>query len=355
VKDALSDIGARVTELLASESTINNLQPESLRAAVLAYPARVGKALRPALCLWSCGLYRDPPPAAWRLAAAIELYHIWTLVHDDIIDQDLSRRGGPSAHEHVRRGVVETDLAFGQQARVFGKNIAILAGDIQHAWSNYMILQAVDEGMPPSTALVILRRLNGFVNPMLIGGEALDVEFELSSPLLPPIEKILEMLRGKTAILLRFAAESGVLLGLETDDIDHPMVAAAGSFAEAVGIAFQLRDDILGMYGNAAQLGKPVGSDVRQGKPTVLYAEALARTGGDDRATLERALGHPELTPVELDQVRDIIRSCGARDAVDQRIASYIVGAVAILDQLPPGKSNDSLRWWADYAVTRDS
>ena len=103
MKQELDDIGNRVRALLTSDATMADLHPGYLREAVLAYPARTGKALRPALYLWCCALFRPPTPAADRVAAAIELYHIWTLVHDDIIDQDDTRRGGPAAHVHVAR------------------------------------------------------------------------------------------------------------------------------------------------------------------------------------------------------------------------------------------------------------
>jgi geranylgeranyl diphosphate synthase type I len=354
MKQQLDEIGNRVRALLTSDATTADLHPGYLREAVLAYPARTGKALRPALYLWCCALFRTPPSAADRIAAAIELYHIWTLVHDDIIDQDDTRRGGPAAHVHVARRVAEDNLADQDRARKFGEHIAILAGDIQQAWANRLILEAIDAGIPPAIGLSILKRLNGYVNPMLICGEALDVSFELMPPATVSITQIAEMLRGKTGILLRFAAEAGAMTGLEVDDVEHPQVANLGDFAEQVGLAFQLRDDVLGLYGDEDKLGKPIGSDVCQGKPTMLYAEALDRTTAGNHQFLADTLGRQDLSAADLTRVRELVRSSGACDAIQNRIDTGIAEAGQKLLQTPQSDARDLLHAWADYAGTRD-
>ncbi|MDP7397829.1 MAG: polyprenyl synthetase family protein [Lentisphaeria bacterium] len=144
------------------------------------------------------------------------------------------------------------------------------------------------------------------------------------------------------------------MTGLEVDDVEHPQVANLGDFAEQVGLAFQLRDDVLGLYGDEDKLGKPIGSDVCQGKPTMLYAEALERTTGGDRHFLADTLGRRDLAAADLARVRELVSSCGAGDAIQARIDSGIAGAGQKLLQAPQSAARDLLHAWAAYAGTRD-
>ncbi len=347
MKDQLAEIAKQVSQFLSEDSFTDQLLPECLRRAVLAYPQRGGKMLRPALVMWSCSVFDDDCARALPIAVAVELFHTWTLVHDDIIDGDDRRRGGPSVHRLVR------DLVSPHpQASEFGIHQAILAGDVQQAWCNQLILTA-DE-ISSDIRLALAQRVNGMVTPLLISGEAMDVEFELRPFAGISPDEMENMLRWKTALLLRFAAESGAMIGLKSADPSHAHVSALGDFAESAGLAFQLRDDVLGMFGDEEKLGKPVGSDLKAGKRTYLFAKGLELMAAGDHDRLHRMLGVPGLGAEDISTAATMLRDCGALDAVETMIRDYHQAAMTKLQTLPPGTHRDLLASWADFAANRD-
>ena len=344
----LEAIRAEIKELLRHDPFRQLLAPEYLRRAVFAYPDRGGKMLRPALLLGSCGVFKQNTRPALPVAAAVEIFHIWTLVHDDIIDDDDCRRGGPSVHCLVRDLLQDPG---GPVAARFGVNLAILAGDVQQAWSNRLILNATE--VPAEIRLSLLERLNGLVNPLLISGEAMDVEFELRPFAAISPGEMETMLRRKTAVLLRFAAESGAMIGLNTGDCEEPRVKLLGDFAEAAGLAFQLRDDVLGMFGDEAELGKPVGSDLRQGKRNYLFTVARKRLSGKELAVFEETHGNPQLTGEQCRAVAEMLRDCGALAATEAKAAEYLETALARLAELPANDYTGLVRDWAMFVCHR--
>jgi geranylgeranyl diphosphate synthase type I len=350
----LTAVAADIQALLLADPLPREVGPEFLRRAVLAYPERGGKMLRPALLLWACGAVGGEPRLARQVAAAVELFHTWTLVHDDIIDQDDLRRGQPSAHHGVYLETRAARPALAEAtARGFGVNMAILAGDIQQAWSNRLLLRAAADGVPLPVVVALLERLNGEINPGLISGEANDVEFELRDFTAVTPDELALMLQQKTALLLRFAAESGAQIGLGLTDRRHPWVTALGDFAERAGLAFQLWDDLLGLYGTAAVLGKPIGSDLRRGKRTLLHAVALERLQGEERAWFMQCLGQPELPDSAVRRAADLVQACGARAWVEARAADLVAEAQARLAALPPTPWRELLAAWGAYVCRR--
>ncbi len=349
---ALADVATQIRDLLLTDPFTLEVVPDYLREAVLAYPGRGGKMLRPALVLWSCGACRGKPELARHAAAAVEIFHTWTLVHDDIIDCDESRRGKPAVHVLVRDLAARRFASATPDAcRKFGTDMAILAGDIQQAWANRLLLRCRQDGVPAGTLLTLLEKLNGELNPGLIGGEAQDVEFELRPFAGISSGEMLEMLRRKTALLLRFCAEAGALIA--TGDPAHPHVAQLGDFAEKCGLAFQLRDDVLGMYADPDALGKPVGSDLRQAKRTLLFAVALERLEGAPRERFLRAHGNPELQPLDVARVGDDLRDCGAVDWIEDMALALVNEARTKLEALPDTPWRALLMLWANFMLDR--
>ena len=172
--EELTELTAPVKGFIEKSPLVDSVTPECLRDAVRAYPSLGGKMLRPALLQATCGLFDDAQMTkSLPVAAAVEVFHDWTLVHDDVIDNDDLRRGQPSTHCRVAAGVSNQSR---ERAREFGIHMAILAGDVQQQWSNHLILSAP---VGDAVKLAILNRLNGFIGPQLISGEAEDVEFEL--------------------------------------------------------------------------------------------------------------------------------------------------------------------------------
>ncbi|OVE78224.1 hypothetical protein BVX99_00375, partial [bacterium F16] len=158
----LNELTAPVKQLIVSSNFPDDVTPDCLYEAVRAYPELGGKMMRPGLVLGACGMFaQELMSVALPVAAAAEIFHGWTLVHDDIIDNDDLRRGKPSTHRLVAQ---RTDAAA-DVSRKFGVDMAILAGDIQKEWSNMLILEAET---PAAVKIAILKRLNGFIGPQLI-------------------------------------------------------------------------------------------------------------------------------------------------------------------------------------------
>lgn len=352
VETVRNDIGS----LIQADAFTQQLAPPVLRQAVTAYPARSGKMLRPALLLWACGACGGRPKQAHYAAAAVEIFHTWTLVHDDIIDNDDLRRGLPSTHALVRyRALTENPQIGAAAGKVFGVNIAILAGDVQQAWANSLLLRCQRDEAPPAIVLAAVARMNNWLNPTLIAGEAIDVELEHRSPADCNPAEIEEMLRLKTGALLRFAAECGAAIGLASSDWEHPWIAALGEFAEKAGLAYQLQDDLLGVFGEEEKIGKPVGSDLRQGKCTLLLALAARAMSGPDRDRLRQMAGQGELSVAQLESARALLRDSGAVAAVEERARDLVRQAIAELDVLPEGEYRELLRDWANHVCRRSS
>lgn len=347
---ALLDIGHRVDWLLEHESLPALVSPPYLREAVTAYPTRGGKRLRPALLTWTCGLVGGDPGRALHAALAVELYHNWTLVHDDIIDRDETRRGQPACHVLLR------DAFPGPRrpaATAFGVNMAILAGDIQQSWAVDALSRATLDGVAPDVVQALVARLCGWVTPSLISGEAMDVEFPFRENVTP--DEAERMMVLKTGVLLQFAAETGAMIGLDSAEHLRAEVVDLGHFAVCAGVAFQLLDDLLGMFGDERQTGKPAASDLREGKKTLLYLTALRKTTGEDRRVLAHALGRKRLSAADIDAVRSLLRRCGAEKAIRRRAEGQIKAARDILRRFPANRYRHLLEDWLDYIVARNS
>lgn len=329
--------------------------PDYLSAAMVSYPARGGKRLRPALLLWCCQAAGGDPEMAWPAALAVELYHNWTLIHDDIIDDDSIRRGQPTCHVMLGLGVPRQGLNRGPGRRraAFGTNMAILAGDNLHAWSVEAMSRLADNGVDGQVVLALLRRMCSWLTPNLISGEALDVEFELRHDL--SSSEIREMMYLKTGALLQFCAEAGVMIGRSIADPLEDTVAKAGKFAAKAGIAFQMHDDILGMFGDEDKLGKPVGSDLAEGKNTLLLARTLELADAEGRNRVFAVQGSGQaMTTGQLAECRRTIETCGARKAVEMEAAGMAEEAGALLEEcFRPSPSREMLEKWLEFLTHR--
>jgi geranylgeranyl diphosphate synthase type I len=352
--DKLRECGRTTDACLRNSAYRDEFGPEPLREAALAYVGRGGKRLRPAVLMMCCGAAGGDPQAVEPAAAAIELFHTWTLVHDDIIDNDATRRGEPTAHilaaAHAgRQGYGEADSVR------FGRDTAILAGDILQGWSTAMLLDcARDPRCPPAVVLALAAQMEGRIVPRLIRGEMLDVCFAGQSPERLTEAEVLEMLRLKTGVLMEFAAVAGACLGNGRLPDDNPLASLLGEFAWRCGIAFQLQDDILGIIGDEKQLGKPVGSDVREGKRTVILLHALAQAAPAARIRLLDAFGNPILPITELAWVRETLERLGSFDYARQLAEAQLASARHALAKVPASSYRDWLEAWADFMVKRE-
>ena len=196
-KDELRRVGEQIGDFLQHDPFPETVRPASLGDAVRDYPGRGGKRIRPALVLWACELFGGDREQALPAAAAIEIYHNWTLVHDDIIDRDELRRGKPSTHVTIRDYAASKLNASPEQAAFFGESLAILAGDVQQGWAVERLASVADRGVDPALALTLVRAMQTKLNRELISGEARDVEFELLDPSAVSIQDVMGMINGK--------------------------------------------------------------------------------------------------------------------------------------------------------------
>jgi len=356
MEEQLIKVKEIVDRILSKDDFPDRIRPDYLRDAVRSYPCRGGKRLRPALTMWCCGLLGGDIEQAAYAASAVEVYHNWTLVHDDIIDNDDFRRGEPTTHTMLS-AYVEKRLNFENSQNSpskYGRDFAILTGDIQQGWAMNLLLKSVDKGVSSDVVLSLGRRLQEFVNRDLISGEALDVEFPYRNWDDLDESEIELMLHLKTGVLLQYCAETGAMIALESPDNENADVKKLGEFAAAAGVAFQFRDDWLGVFGDTATFGKPVCADISEGKPTVLLVSALKGLNDQDNARLLEFVGRPEFSDAEVEQIRSLIRKSGAESIVSGKTEALIAEAKSVLDSFEHNNYRDLLSEWLDYLVVRD-
>ncbi|OFX13467.1 MAG: hypothetical protein A2Z18_09150 [Armatimonadetes bacterium RBG_16_58_9] len=330
-------------------------QPKDLTDAVFAYIERPAKRLRPAVLMWSCGAVGGDEKAVLPAAAAVEMFHTWTLVHDDLIDNDDLRRGGPTVHALGKKFARENLGYDEERSAEYGRDLAILTGDSQHGWTISLLCECATNGaIDPRVILDVVYYLESHVVNTLIEGETLDVQYSRT-----PIEKlspedIVHMLWMKTGALYEFAARAGAMLGLNCSDEEHPMVEALSRFASRCGTAFQLQDDILGLMGKESQLGKPVGSDVREGKKTTIVYFSLKSASKEDRKFLLSTLGNRIATDSDVLAATELMVSLGAVEKTAAMALEHIDSALPELEILPDTPYKELLAAWAHFMIERE-
>ena len=285
-----------------------------------------GKRLRPAFCYWgyvaAAGRPADPDPLL-RAAASLDLLHASLLVHDDLLDGSDTRRGAPSAHRRFEA------LLPGPRATRFGEAAAILLGDVLFSWSAEMFESA---GLSPEAIRDAAPVLATMRSEVLLG-QYLDVAAAFGATdrstrqaQIHTAEKVLEFKSARYSV--RRPAELGATLG----EAPPGLLAALGTYGSLLGRAFQLRDDILGVFGDPGATGKPAGDDIREGKRTVLVLAALENGDARQHDTLDSLLGTPGLTEEDLTTAREIIEATGARNSCEELIARSTTDALTALE-----------------------
>lgn len=353
LQSALAERRSKVYEYLFNHPYGQALAPEHIREAALSYLRLGGKSLRPAVLLLCCAAVGGDESKAIPAAAGVEVYHTWTLVHDDIIDRDERRRGAPTVHvEFAGRGTQE--FAFeGEEAAHYGRVIGILAGDVQQSWS-YILFHDLHTryGIGSDLVLHLVNELMTKVQLTLVEGETLDVQFAAQRGVLSLSEgDVIDMLRKKTGVLYEFAGRAGATIGLNT--LDHPLIDRIGQFCSRCGTAFQLQDDILGVIGDSAKTGKPVGADLREGKKTLIVFHALRHASDDQRRELGRIIGNPNATPQEIADATSILEALGSIEYTQVLANRMVDEALNELRAVPQSPYRDLLQAWAEYLINR--
>jgi geranylgeranyl diphosphate synthase type I len=291
-----------------------------------------GKRLRPTFAWWGWrGAGGHPEaveaPAMVRAISALELIQACALIHDDLMDDSATRRGRPTVHvEFARR---HTEAGWRGAPGRFGAAVSILLGDLALAWADDMLRAAGLPAEPMARAMVPWEAMRTEV----LGGQFLDVLHQATGD--PTARAALQIDRYKTAA---YTVERPLHLGAAIAGAGPELVAAYRRFGADVGVAFQLRDDLLGVFGDPAVTGKPAGDDLREGKRTLLLAVAMERAAergrGAAAAAIDAAVGEPDLDADGVERVRALLLELGAADAVEQRIAALTGSALDALDEV---------------------
>lgn len=267
------------------------------------------------------------------VAASLELFHAAALVHDDLVDNSDTRRGRPSSHRaleanHRRSGWLGDADAFGRAA-------AILLGDLLIAWSDDILEDAID-GHPHASDV---RRQYAMMRRDVTIGQYLDVAEEAAWATARDDEHAARALRVASYKSARYSVQQPLLIGAALGGASAAQREALGEFGHAVGLAFQLRDDVLGVFGDSAITGKPSGDDLREGKRTVLIAYAREALDDAGRADMDAALGDRTLDDATIRHLQDVIGKSGAAERLEREIDRLAASADAALDGAPIGEA----------------
>jgi geranylgeranyl diphosphate synthase type I len=310
-----------MTEAGATLSAIGG-DLDALTDAAHSFVLDTGKRLRPAFCYWGARAAGTPDSKSLVAAAAsLELLHACALVHDDVIDRSATRRGRPAVHEHFAR--LHDEHGWSGDAGAYGNAIAVLLGDLFLVWAEMMIS---DSGIGDA-ALVRARPVLDLMRVELMAGQYLDVTEQALGG--GSLERALRVTRYKTA---KYTVERPLHLGAAIGDAPPGLVAAMSGYGLPLGEAFQLRDDLLGVFGDPDLTGKPAGDDLREGKRTVLIALAVDAADEAGRAALLAGLGDPTLDEPGIERLRAVISAGGAPARVEAMISERVGTAVAAIE-----------------------
>lgn len=301
------------------------VENKNLKAAMAHYPQAGGKRLRPLLATISCEAVGGRWSAAMPFGAALELVHNFTLVHDDVMDNDETRRGIKTVH--TQYGVPE----------------AILAGDALFARA----FELIPDSDTHDDRLVQLVDIIAKAVRLLAEGQQMDMDFEGRKSVKDT--EYMKMIELKTAVLYSAAAQGGAVIGESSEQEEE----ALREYGRLVGLGFQIWDDVLDLTSDQKTFGKPVLNDIRNGKKTLIVISALEDLHGKEREDLFKALGNKKATPEQLVAARDVLDRAGAIDHAIEIANGLVKEAKDKLNVLKDTKHKKCLESFADYTVTR--
>lgn len=297
--------------------------PKTLYNPLEEFLKNSGKRIRPVLCLMGNELFGEINDDAYHLAAAVELFHNFSLVHDDIMDKAPLRRGKPTVHA------------------VHGESTALLGGDV-------MMVVAYDYINKINAKYIkdVIRLFNQTAKEVC-EGQQLDMDFEKLD--LVSMEDYLHMISQKTSVLLAASLQMGAIVGGASDNNQKHIY----SFGKNLGIAFQIQDDYLDAFGDPEKFGKQVGGDIKSNKKTFLMIHALATASENELAMLNKLMSENPVDKVE--KVLEIFKSCGIDRWAKELKESYLHKALSDLDEIAVSKiRKEPLMQLANYLISRE-
>jgi geranylgeranyl diphosphate synthase type I len=283
-----------------------------------------GKRLRPTFAYWGWRSVRgadEDDRGLVTAAAGLELLHACALIHDDVMDASAIRRGRPATHAVFTR--MHREHGWTGDPDVFGTAAAILLGDLLLSWADSMFAgAAIDATRAPRS-----RPVYDEMRQLVMAGQYLDVLVQARGAF--SADEALRVIEFKTS---KYTVEGPLHLGAAVAGAPDEVFAALSGYGLPLGEAFQLRDDVLGVFGDPSVTGKPAGDDLREGKHTLLTALAMAAADGAQAALLRRGLGDRTLGDDDVSMLRDVIVATGALEQVEHRITEGTARALAALD-----------------------
>lgn len=315
-------VEARVARLVDAEIVRWRAVDEELEAPLVALRELItagGKRLRPAFCYWAfVGAGADPEdPGVIDAGAALELLHTFALVHDDVMDASDTRRGLPAVHRRfISQHAQDT---WRGESRRYGEGAAVLVGDFAFVYSDMLVAGISAEARAVYDELRVELCVGQYLDLVGTAGGTRDRE---------RARRIERYKSGK------YTVERPLHLGAALAGRLGELQDALSAIGLPLGEAFQLRDDLLGVFGDSSVTGKPVGDDLREGKLTPLVAAAAARVSGADADLLGR-LGATDLSRGEIAGLQSLLERCGAREEIEGTIAELVDEAVIAINVAP--------------------
>lgn len=315
---------------------------------IAAITLRGGKRLRSLLVRLGHDLVATEKPDFDLLTASLysELLHIFILIHDDIADRDLKRYGGPSLEVVFKNKFKER---FGTENDHFGLTMALIAGDLLHTLGDGVM---IDAKLPDSIKIQVMRQMQHTLHQVIAGWH---IHFWQNH--MPVSEvKIEKYLKGMELVSASYTVQGPLELGLILAQEQEKYSKKLKQFGYHVGLGFQIQDDILGIFGDTEQTGKPTGNDIREGKKTLLVLKAYEKANKAEKKFLEKSLGDSEITSITLDKVREVIKLTGSLDYSNTQAQEHIQKAITILDSLEKvnAEPKNRLHQLAEFVIKRN-
>ena len=327
VKEILGNYSSDIIKTIEDELAV--ITPDNLQEASIYLTKAGGKMLRPSLSLITAEAVGGQRDNALKAGSAIELIHTFSLIHDDIMDDDDMRRGMPSVH------------------KVWGEDVAILAGDTLFSKAFEIIINSDQE---KNTPVQINNALATVADACvkICEGQASDMGFEDRFDVSE--EEYMEMIFKKTGALIAAATKVGAIMGGASDEV----VDAMYEYGRLIGLAFQIQDDYLDLASDEETLGKPIGSDIGKGKMTIIAINGLSSAGDDSEKLLE-ILKDDNNSQEDIDLAIEILTKCGAIEYARNLALDSVNQAKEVLEILPDSSSKQVLSDIADFVLERHS
>jgi len=325
ITSLLNDYSIEIKETI--NDNLSTIIPNNLQEASIYLTKEGGKMIRPALTLVTSEAVGGDKKGSLKAAAAIELIHTFSLIHDDIMDNDDLRRGVPAVH------------------KVWGENVAILSGDTLFSKAFELIIKS--DKTPTQNNQSLATVADACVQ--ICEGQALDISFEGRFDVTE--SEYMEMIFRKTGALIAAASKIGAIMGGATDEV----ACAMYEYGKLIGIAFQIQDDYLDVVGDEKSVGKPIGSDIAKGKMTLMVVKALSEANEEDSKKLLKILKSDDSSSDNISEAIAIFEKYGSIQYAHDVALKNVNDAKELLKLLPDSEAKQILVMLADFVLERHS